>query len=706
MKETCRRFGALLLALALSLSLSVPALAAETEGAPKTLAETAKEAASAAMTYGGATQLAWAVWQDGEILASGREGGTREDPGAGHLAGLAAWSAGSNDLYGVGSVSKIYTTVAVMQLAEAGKLDLDQPVVKYLPNFKMADERYKDITVRMLLNHSSGLMGSSMGSAMLFDDASSTATDQLLERLAVQRLKADPGAYSVYCNDGFTLAQLVVEAVSGANFQDYLRAHILDPAGLEKTAFPDELVGTGRAVATYQGEDAQALPMDCLGVVGTGGIYATAEDLAAFGGALTGETLLKKASLEAMAAPEYARGLWPEEGPAALAYGLGWDNVEWYPFAQSGVTALVKGGDTQYYHAGLVVLPEHELAAAVLSSGGVSTYNEMAASRMLIEALKAKGVEVDETPLTLPEAKPAPMPQELTELSGYYASIYVFRIDVTKEGKLTLHYMNTPGMPDQTFTYYSDGSFRDESNTAALRLVKEDNGQTYLHQWTFTELPLLGGLPGSNYAAMKLPENPISPELQEHWDKILLETSVLPVSERYSSQVYLALGAAFALSAAQQEEETESVPGYAGSMAIVDENHARYVPQVPGNVGRDGNDMELWRDEKDVLWIRYSNGMLSMEESAVPELSTGRDNAAACTIRPDGYARWYKIGDKAAGKTMTVQAPEDAGFWVYDAAGQVTASSVLWDQTSVPLPEDGLLVFAGDPGARFQLTFR
>ena len=187
---------------------------------------------------------------------------------------------------------------------------------------------------------------------------------------------------------------------------------------------------------------------------------------------------------------------------------------------------------------------------------------------------------------------------------------------------------------------------------------------------------------------------------------ILLETSVLPVSERYSSQVYLALGAAFALSAAQQEEETESVPGYAGSMAIVDENHARYVPQVPGNVGRDGNDMELWRDEKDVLWIRYSNGMLSMEESAVPELSTGRDNAAACTIRPDGYARWYKIGDKAAGKTMTVQAPEDAGFWVYDAAGQVTASSVLWDQTSVQLPEDGLLVFAGDPGARFQLTFR
>ena len=54
---------------------------------------------------------------------------------------------------------------------------------------------------------------------------------------------------------------------------------------------------------------------------------------------------------------------------------------------------------------------------------------------------------------------------------------------------------------------------------------------------------------------------------------------------------------------------------------------------------------------------------------------------------------------------MTVQLPKDAGFWVYDAAGQVTASSVLWNDTSVVLPEDGVLVFAGDPGARVHLSF-
>ena len=55
---------------------------------------------------------------------------------------------------------------------------------------------------------------------------------------------------------------------------------------------------------------------------------------------------------------------------------------------------------------------------------------------------------------------------------------------------------------------------------------------------------------------------------------------------------------------------------------------------------------------------------------------------------------------------MTVRVPEDAGFWVYDTDGQVTASSVLWGDTRAELPQDGFVVFAGDPGARFHLSFQ
>ncbi|MCI9122321.1 MAG: beta-lactamase family protein [Oscillibacter sp.] len=687
-----KKLGALLLTLALSLSLTVPALAAEET---KDLETAAQEAAAAALTYGSATQVAWALWKDGEIITSGGQ--------AAPAAQGQPMQPAKGSVYGIGSVSKIYTTVAAMQLAEAGKLDLDQPVVKYLPAFRMADPRYKDITVRMLLNHSSGLMGSSMGSGLLFGDPSEIAADQLLDRLAAQRLKADPGAFSVYCNDGFTLAQLVVEAVSGMEFLDYLDAKIFTPAGLDKTWAPAGVPEQDRA-PIYQPGESRPLPIECLGLLGTGGLYATAEDLAAFGGALTDETLLKQSSLDAMAAPEYAKGFWPQaETPDALAYGLGWDNVAWYPFAQNDILALVKGGDTGYYHAGLVILPEHGMAAAVLSSGGVSTYNEMAASQLLIAALAEEGVTVDQTPLTLPAAKPAEMPEELLDHAGFYGSIYAYQVDITSNGKLTMSYADMPDVPPQTFTYSDDGTFRDAEGTAFLRFEKSPSGDLYLYQQVFSQLPGLGGLPTANYAAMKLPENNITPELQAHW-KDILSTSILPLNERYSSQLYLSLAA---LSVTEEDlENSKTIPGYSGALRIEDENHLRYVVKIPGNVGRDGSDLEARRDENGVLRLYQSNGAVYMEEKAVPVLSTGQDNASACTIQPDGYARWYRVGDAAAGKTMTVDFPENAGFWVYDSHSQLLASSVLWDSRSVELPEDSLVVFAGDPGARFSLQFQ
>lgn len=685
MRRFYSRAGALLLALLLCLSLSVPALAAEGQ----TLEDTAREAATAAMTFGGAGSISWAVWQEGEILESGAMGAE----GA---------PAVKDGVYGVGSVSKIYTTAAVMQLVEMGKLELDRPVTAYLPAFKMADARYKDITVRMLLNHSSGLMGSSMGSGILFDDPSGEATDRLLERLAVQRLKADPGAYSVYCNDGFTLAELVVEAVSGQDFMDYVRSGILKPAGLTHTYSPGDDF-SGRA-DIYQAGDDRPLPMDCLGIIGTGGIYATAEDLAAFGGALTGTDILTQPSLDAMAAPEYDRGLWPEDSLDALAFGLGWDNVEWFPFSQSGIQALVKGGDTQYYHAGLVIIPEYDLSAAVLSSGGVSTYNEMAASQMLVRALADKGITVDETPPALPEAVPEKMPGELLDYAGYYGSILQYQVDIDAGGQLTMRYLNRPDIPDAVFTYYSDGTFRDENNRSLLRLVEEDNGEVYLYQKAFSNIPGLGGLGTSNYAAVKLPENQLSPAVQETWEEYLTSVSILPMNERYSSQVYLSIAGAAEEGNGVEEEAAEFIPGYAGPLRILDENRAVYAIQIPGNVGRDGYDMEFRRDESGRLWLYQSNGAVYMEEAAVPTLYAS-GNSGQCSILPDGYARWYHVGSTAAGKTMTVRVPENAGFWVYGEKGAVTASSVLWGDDSAVLPKDGVVVFAGDPGATFDLTF-
>ena len=549
----------------------------------------------------------------------------------------------------------------------------------------------------MLLNHASGLMGTGLSGAMLFDEASSDATDGLLEALSTQRLAADPGAYSVYCNDGFTLAELVVEAVSGMDFMDYVDRYILAPVGLEDTFAPGRDFDSARLAKTYFGDDTRALPTDSLNVIGAGGIYATASDLAAFGGALTGTGLLRQSSLDAMAYPEYSRGIWPEDTLDAMSYGLGWDSVETYPFCQSGITALSKGGDTLSYHAGLVILPEYDMAAAVVSSGGMSTYNQMAAAQILVAALAEQGVTVDQTVPALPEAQPAALPAELKACAGYYGTTAAqYRVDLTDDGKLTLHSLNYPTtVPDQVFTYHSDGTFRDATGAASVSFVQEDNGETYLYQKGAADLPGLGALPVSNYFAVKLAENPIDPKLQAAWDKIQT-MSILPMDEPYNSQAYLALADAAAA------EIPETIPGYIGPDRIVDETTAEFAIQLPGSGGRDGMDFHL--EERDgVTWIE-SRGSWYQDAAAAPAIFTG-SGTAYTTVQPDGYARWYQVGP-AAGKTMTVQLPENAGFWVYGADGQLIASSVLWGDTAAKLPEGGSIVFAGDPGARFHLSFR
>jgi len=684
-----KRLCGLFLALTLLLSISIPALAADEPQTPSR-EEAASAAASLAAQYGGATSLQYAVWQNGKVTLTGHTGvysKTENRPIT------------TDTLYGIGSISKIYTTAAVMKLVEAGKVTLDAPVTRYLPRFKMADERYKQITVRMLLNHSSGLMGSSTNNAFLFADSDQSATKDLLARLATQGLKSAPGSIAVYCNDGFTLAELLVEAVSGSSFTAFVRQQVLTPAGLLSTFTPQDKFDTTRLAKIYESAtETRALPQETLGVIGTGGIYASASDLAAFGGALLNGSLLSAASTSAMQNAEYQRGIWPSDDADSIAYGLGWDSVKAYPFATSGIQALSKGGDTIYYHASLVVLPAYKIAVAVLSSGGVSTYNQQAATQMLLATLKEQGVSVDQTPLSLPASTPAAMPSSMLNYAGYYGNVaQQMKLNISSDGVLTLHMSNAPSAPDQVFHYYNDGSFRDQSGAAyILKFVKEVNGQTYLYQKNCTALPGLGYLPMSQYVAQKLPANEISPELQAKWDS--LDTlPMLPVNMKYSSVVYMLL-----MQQLSSAEKPEKIPGYLSGLRIVDETSAQSLYEIPNAAGRDTQTIKLYKEDG-VLHYSTPQNMIWRDASDLSDLyARGK---AYCTVGENGYARWFSIAEADAGRHMTVQVPKNSGFYVYDETGKITASSVVYGDLATTLPKGGLLVFSGEPGARFQLGF-
>lgn len=667
-------------ALFLALTLLVPAWA---DGEPTARASSADAAAAAALQAGEAVSLRYALVENGKVTLSG---------------GTGVYSRSENRaltpdiLYGIGSVSKIYTTAAVMKLAEAGKLELDAPVVQYIPDFTMADERYRDITVRMLLNHSSGLMGTTSLNAFLFDDADSYATDHLLEALATQRLKADPGAYSVYCNDGFTLAEILVERVSGLDFTDFISREITSPLGLSSTFTPQDAFDRSRLARTYADKGPDALPTESIGIIGTGGIYATAEDLAQFGAGLT--KLLSPESLAATAEAEYKKGLWPQDSEdSSLAYGLGWDSVACQPFARSGVQALVKGGDSLLYHAGLIVVPEYGLAAAVVSSGGSSGYNQQAAARLVIDALAERGVNIDETPQTLPAAKPASTPETLFNCAGLYgSSMNAVKIQFQEDGALKLTVPLAPKSPAQIFTYYDDGSFRDADGKISLRFVQETNGRTYIFQKAYAEIAGLGQLASADYAFEKLPENPLSDQVSAAWEA-RREKRYVALNEKFSSQTY-----ALALPVTSLPVVDEA-PGYLLSYQITDADHAKSIVNIPGSAGRDTLDVSLYR-ENDVEYASYG-GMLAMDADAVETVYAGA--RSYCTIQDNGYARWYKVGG-AAGKTMTVKPDGIGAFYVYNAAGLLVASSLTRGDTTAVLPVEGWIVFAGNPGARFHLT--
>ena len=135
---------------------------------------------------------------------------------------------------------------------------------------------------------------------------------------------------------------------------------------------------------------------------------------------------------------------------------------------------------------------------------GVSTYDQLAANQILIAALEEDGITVDQTVKALPAAEPAAMPAEQLANAGYYGTTSVqYKVDIAADGTMTLANMNYPTtMPAQTFSYYSDGSFRDEYGSY-ISFVKEDNGQTYLYQQAVSPLPGLGALPVASYAAVR-----------------------------------------------------------------------------------------------------------------------------------------------------------------------------------------------------------
>ena len=338
--------------------------------------------------------------------------------------------ANTDSLFAACSVSKMLASAAVMILVDQGKVSLDEPVVTYLPDFSMPlDPRHRDITVRMLLNHSSGLPGSDLRGAITVTPFPGYAA-QMMAGLASQRLKHDPGVESTYNNDGFTMLENLIHRVSGQAYPDFVREQILDPLGMRASRFnraplPMELLarphegGTPRTLYSYN-------------VYATGGLFTTPEDLARLAtlllqrGTYGAKRLLSTRAVDTMAQDQRLGAFNPVPFDE-FRYGLGWDTVAQPGLAAAGATAWQKTGDMDgYYGANLMVLPEAGLGVVVFgASNGFSSASAVKISeRILLRALVERGriPRMPEPLATTPRSLAALPAGERARYEGIYAS--------------------------------------------------------------------------------------------------------------------------------------------------------------------------------------------------------------------------------------------------------------------------------------------
>ncbi|MGE6666127.1 serine hydrolase domain-containing protein [Paenibacillus xylanexedens] len=640
-------------------------------------------------TYG-TTSLQYALIDGGEIVVSGQTGKNDINDKV---------PLTSNTVYGIGSTSKMMLTAAVMKLVDEGKIDLDAPVVNYMPDFTMKDNRYKQITPRMLLNHSSGLLGTSTSNATLYGDNDTYSHDTFLEQLANQNLKADPGAYSVYSNDGFTLSEILVEKVSGIGYTAFIHKYFTEPLDMKHTKTPQDVVNPSDMAAIYSPFYEGPLPKENYNIIGTGGLYSTAEDLVKFSRIFTGEVdgILSSKSVKAMAQEEYKKGMWPEDSDTLMSYGLGWDSVNLFPFNEYGIKAVMKGGDTLSYQSSLVVLPEYNMAAAVISSGGSSLTNHFIANELLLSALEEKGIITErkqEKSFGVPVK--ANMPKGISKYAGIYGgNNSVMKIKINTAGKMTVSSLAAPSNPAQEYTYTADGTFVNNEGTDKLKFVVEKNGKTYLWSRSYISVPGLGQLAFSEYNGEKLEANKLSKEINAAWAKRDGKKYYL-VNEKYTSMLYLN---ATSILPIQLNKEN---PGYMSNNKIIGANEAANQLQIPGTAGRDTMDIHFSK-KNGGEYLTFSGYVYASEELVKPIYSGKR---SATTIQADGYAKWFSVPATAKGKVMTVKLPAKGAFAVYDQTGICINHSVVSGKNNVVLPENGRIVFAGEVGSKFEISLK
>lgn len=510
------------------------------------------------------TSVSYAFMKGGKLIAAdalGVNGGKDNAPST------------VNDTYNVASVSKVYCALAAMKCVEMGLLDLDKPIYQYLPRFKMLDERYKKITTRHCLSHTSGLPGTQWKGFSVTDVTADNYYDIVYEYMANSCLKAEPGEYAVYCNDGFTMAEMVVSAVSGMRFSKFCEKYITGPIGAETTQTSDLL--TGEHTLTRE----KNKPYELLYIQGGAGFTTSMIDLCKMGNMILHPNgIFEQSSIDEMAKPHGVTFL--EHDDRSTGFGLGWDNVNFTDIDYDlGEGVMQKGGNSFQFTTQFIVIPKYDAVLAMSETHDCKLDVPETILRLFATAMLEEGVNIYRENKAVPQemidryAGKYLMPSAILDVEMYGAHMHISRVSTRNNDKRPM---------------YKNLKFDGE------KFIGE-NGQTFFFEEKNGNIYLISNIRGKNIPQMQKAKavKPVS----EAWEKRLGRNYVCVSTTPYDLIIY-ELMTGFIMNKLDGVEgnlvasfsgrkDADIYGGFEASVHEIDENKATGFINTPANGSRD-----------------------------------------------------------------------------------------------------------------------
>ena len=303
-----------------------------------------------AQAAGGRFQGAVLVARNGKVIYSEAKGLANRDAGTPNTL---------ETRFRMGSMNKMFTATAILQLVQAGRVKIDAPLGTYLTDYPNRDVATK-VTIHHLLTHTGGT-GDIFGPEFNARRLELKTLGDYVKLYGARSLEFEPGSKWQYSNYGFLLLGVIVERVSGQSYYDYVRDHIFRPAGMTGSGSePEDVAVPGRAKGYMQQKGAWVSNTDTLPYRGTsaGGGYTTVGDLLRFASALTGHALLDAKHTNLM-----TTGKIDTPGGGKYAYGFGEE-------MEGGVRSFGHSGGAPGMNGDLRIFPDSGYVVAALANTG------------------------------------------------------------------------------------------------------------------------------------------------------------------------------------------------------------------------------------------------------------------------------------------------------------------------------------------------